>query len=54
MHADLSDLCRRALKAARPFLNIAPGPRAESLRVGVLVDEALAQLGEPQDKSDWR
>ncbi len=54
MHTDLSDLCRRALKAARPFLIIAPGPRAESLRAGVIVDEALARLGEPQDKSDWR
>jgi hypothetical protein len=54
MDTDIADVCIRALKAARPYLITAPGSRTESLRVGVLLDVALARLGAPQDKSDWR
>jgi hypothetical protein len=53
LDTDLTKLCIRALKKARPFLLGARGPRAESKRVGMTIDEALAELGEPQDEADW-
>lgn len=51
--ASLSSLCLRALKAARPYVIDGRGPREDSKRVGTLLDEALAKLGEPQVEADW-
>jgi hypothetical protein len=50
---DLAELCIRALKEARPYLRESRGSRVESKRVGMMIDEALAKLGEPQEEADW-
>jgi hypothetical protein len=49
----LLDLCRRALAAARPYVLEGRGSWEDSRRVGTLIDEALAELGIPQEGSDW-
>jgi hypothetical protein len=54
MPADLAVLCLNALKLARPYVLEGRGERAESMRIGLILDKALAELGEPQEEADWR
>lgn len=49
----LLDLCRGALAAARPYVLEGRGSWEESREAGVLLDEALAELGIPHERSDW-
>lgn len=49
----LLDLCRRALAAARPYVLDGRGSWEDSRKAGVLLDEALAELGTPHELSDW-
>jgi hypothetical protein len=49
----LLDLCRRALAAARPYVLEGRGSWEDSRRAGMLIDQALAELGLPQESADW-
>jgi hypothetical protein len=50
---ELLNLCRRALAAARPYVLEGKGSWDDSRKAGTLIDEALAELGIPQEGSDW-
>jgi hypothetical protein len=44
MPQDLTALCLSALKLARPYVLEGRGERSESMRAGLVIDQALAEL----------